>query len=178
MRAFVRQIDTKLTDSILSLPMSLQPFFLLVTTLGHPVVPIAIGVIVVVVGLVQANMRLAVSGGAIWITLGVGSLLKLAFGRARPQTEYAANIWLDRLSFPSGHTTGSTIAYGLLAYFAWQLLPHPWNYVVAIIFVILIILIGISRIYLGAHFPSDVIAGWLLGGVALGLVILFIRPLA
>jgi undecaprenyl-diphosphatase len=176
MRPFVRQFDTKVIEVISQLPTFSQPFFLLITNLGHPVVTMGVGLIVAIIGGFQSNARLALSGGMVWAALGVGSLLKLAFNRARPMTEYAANIWLDKLSFPSGHTTGSTIAYGLLALLAWQLLSQPWNGIVVGFLILLIILIGVSRIYLGAHFPSDVIAGWLLGLVALCIVIYVIKP--
>ena len=129
-------------------------------------------------GLWLSNFRLALSGAIIWLTLGIGFLIKLLIGRARPLTEYAANLRVDTFSFPSGHTSGATIAYGLLAYLAWQLLPQPFGYIVAAMFGILIIAIGVSRIYLGAHFPSDVIAGWLLGAAALCVIIFIVRPLA
>lgn len=133
---------------------------------------------VAAVGLWLSNFRLALSGAIIWLTLGIGFLIKLSIGRARPLTEYAANLRVDTFSFPSGHTSGATIAYGLLAYLAWQLLPQPFGYIVAAMFGILIIAIGVSRIYLGAHFPSDVIAGWLLGAAALCVIIFIVRPLA
>lgn len=176
MHSLLHRFDTKGTDAVLGLPMPLQPIFLIITSLGHPVVTMAIGLYIGLVGLRQADMGLLIAGGSVWVTLGIGSLLKLFFKRARPTTEYAAGIRLDRLSFPSGHTTGSTIAYGLLAYLAWQLLPAPWNYGAVGLCALLIIAIGISRVYLGAHFPTDVVAGWLLGGVALLMVIVYIQP--
>lgn len=178
MRANIRRFDARVIDGVMSLPPPLKPFWLVVTTLGHPIVAITIGAVIVFTGRVEASTQLVLSGGMIWAALAIGSLLKLLFGRARPVTDYAAGIWLDKLSFPSGHATGSTIAYGLLAYFALQLLPDPWNYVVASVLTALIVLIGISRVYLGAHFPSDVIAGWLLGSGVLFIVIFFITPLA
>ncbi|MDB5165546.1 MAG: Phosphoesterase PA-phosphatase related protein [Candidatus Saccharibacteria bacterium] len=177
MQSLLHRFDTIATDIVLSLPMSLQPAFLFITNLGHPAVTMAIGAGIASIGLIQSNVRLFMSGSMVWIALGVGSLLKLIFGRARPVTDYAASIRLDTLSFPSGHTTGSTIAYGLLAYLAWHLLPQPWNFVAFGGLIALIILIGISRVYLGAHFPTDVIAGWILGGAALLVVIFFIHPL-
>lgn len=176
MRTLVRHFDTKFVDLITGLPISWQPFFIFITNLGHPAVPIGIGLIVLITGAVQSNVRLALSGVTVWAALALGSILKLLINRPRPLTEYAASIWLDKLSFPSGHATGSTIAYGLLAYFAWQLLPQPWNYIVVGVLVSLIALIGISRVYLGAHFPSDVIAGWLLGTAALLVVIFVVKP--
>lgn len=176
MHSLLHRFDTKVTNMVLGLPASLQSTFLFITNLGHPVTTMAIGLYIGLIGLLQSDGPLLLVGGAVWVTLGLGSLLKLFFKRARPVTEYAAGIRLDTLSFPSGHTTGSTIAYGLLAYLAWQLVPAPWNYSVLGAGVALIIAIGISRVYLGAHFPTDVVAGWLLGGLGLAMAIIFIQP--
>ncbi len=158
-------------------PSSFRSFLLLITDLGHPIATMLTGIGIAIVGLTQSNVRLVIAGGAVWFVLGVGSLLKLLFSRARPHTAYAANIWLDKHSFPSGHTTGSTAAYGLLAYFAWELLAWPWNGIIVIVLSLFIVLVGYSRVYLGAHFPSDVIAGWLLGAVAVICVIFVVHPL-
>lgn len=178
MRHFIHLFDARLTGFITSFPMWTKPLFVGVTTLGDPIVTICIGLFVGVYGYIHTNMRLAVAGATIWLTLGIGACLKLLFGRARPVTEYSANLQIHTFSFPSGHASGSLIAYGLLAYLAWHLLPQPWNYIVVICLIALIVLIGVSRIYLGAHFPSDVIAGWALGLIALGIVIFVVRPLA
>ena len=178
MRAFLHSFDTTITRAIISWPATAKPFFLAVTALGDPIATVLIGVGVVIYGYTQSNMRLAFAGASIWLTLIVGSGLKLLIGRERPISEYAANLHIPTFSFPSGHASGSMIAYGLLAYLAWHWLPQPWNYIVVAILIGLIILIGISRIYLGAHFPSDIVAGWLLGAIALCIVIFIVRPLA
>lgn len=178
MRTLIRRFDTDVTSTIASWPISLKPFFLGVTALGDPIVTIGIGLAVAIYGFYLASVRLALAGITVWLTLGIGAILKILFGRERPITEYAANMHIQTLSFPSGHASGATIAYGLLAYFAWHLLPQPWNYIVVGCLVTVIILVGVSRVYLGAHFPSDVVAGWMLGLVALLVVIFFIRPLA
>lgn len=177
MRQALRYFDNTITNFITSWPTWLELPFVIITTLGGPVVTLGIGASVVIWGYLSTNMRLAFSGIAIWATLGVGALIKLLIGRERPATEYAANISLDTMSFPSGHTSGSTVAYGLLAYIAWSTLPQPWNYITVIILAILIVAIGISRIYLGAHYPSDVVAGWILGGVVLCIILFIVRPL-
>jgi undecaprenyl-diphosphatase len=79
-------------------------------------------------------------------------------------------------SFPSGHAYGGMVIYGLLAYLAYKHLPHPWNLLSALLLGMLIIVIGVSRVYLGAHFPSDVAVGWLLGAITLALILIFIKP--
>ncbi|MEO6720572.1 MAG: phosphatase PAP2 family protein [Ferruginibacter sp.] len=98
--------------------------------------------------------------------MGVGStlmvyILKLFFHRHRPEISL---IHLDTYSFPSGHTVSSFIFCTLLAWLVWRS-----NFMPAIkwLFYLLLFLftftIGISRIILGAHYPSDVAAGFCLG---------------
>ncbi len=170
--------DANVTRLIAGWPESWRSFFAFTTHLGDPIVTISIGLAIATAGYLQSHARLMIAGTVIWITLGVGSLLKLIFGRERPLTEYAANLRMDTFSFPSGHSSGAMVAYGLLAYIAWHMLPQPWGYIVAGLCVLVIIIVGISRVYLGAHFPSDVIAGWLLGVIGLAVIIYAVRPLA
>jgi membrane-associated phospholipid phosphatase len=101
----------------------------------------------------------------------LNSALKLIFMRPRPvfsdPLALAANS-----SFPSGHAMGSTIIYGLLAYF---LLKHISRAVgriaVIVVTIVLVLLIGLSRIYLGVHYFSDVVGGFTFGIVWLSLCI-------
>jgi undecaprenyl-diphosphatase len=95
--------------------------------------------------------------------------LKDLIRRARPENDFAAG--LRGFSFPSGHTSHSLLVYGLLGYLAFKYLPHPWGVVVAGLAGGFIFLVGLSRVYLGAHFPTDVLGAWLLAGGALWLII-------
>jgi membrane-associated phospholipid phosphatase len=107
-----------------------------------------------------------VSGGQL-----LNLLLKQLFHRARPVFSDPFAHAVD-FSFPSGHTMTAFITYGLLAYFLVRLID---NYRARILIVftaaLMIVLIGISRIYLGVHYFSDVVAGFMVGGVWLGTCI-------
>ncbi len=103
----------------------------------------------------------------IWITLNLiisailNVLLKNLIQRPRPQ-EYRL-IEEYGYSFPSGHSMVSVAFYGLIAYLIWKKLENKkGRYILSTIFAILPILIGFSRIYLGVHYTSDVLAGLLL----------------
>lgn len=178
MRHLAQHLDSRVTNMIASLPVSLKPFFLMVTMLGDPIVTVLIGAFVCVYGYLDSNVRLALVGVTIWVVIGIGGALKLIFGRERPLTEYVLNMHFQTLSFPSGHATGATIAYGALAYIAWHSLPQPWNFIAVLLSIVVIFLVGVSRIYLGAHFPSDIIAGWMLGAVGILFIIFILRPFA
>lgn len=87
-------------------------------------------------------------------------LLKCALSRDRPGNIYEG---FDRYSFPSGHAAGSAVLYGFLTVLlAWQ---RPWNVRLPLFAGagVLISLIGFSRLYLGVHWLSDVVAGYALG---------------
>ena len=85
---------------------------------------------------------------------------------ARPRPPGAALAPSATFSFPSGHTFNSTVTYGLIAVVAWRSrLSLTVRRAVSGMGVIVPILVGLSRIALGVHYPSDVLGGWL-GGIA------------
>ena len=107
------------------------------------------------------------------LSLATAPLLKFLVDRPRPTADLVT-VWggYENMSFPSGHALSAVVVFGLLAYLAPHLLP--WRRVVTIVrvsLVFLIILIGVSRVYLGAHWASDVLGGYLYGGLLLALLI-------
>ena len=104
-------------------------------------------------------------GGAIALNLAVQSILNLAikniFQRPRP-IEYRL-IEETGYSFPSGHSMASMAFYGLIIYLIYKNVKNKYIKWISIIFLsILILAIGFSRIYLGVHYTSDVLGGFLL----------------
>lgn len=102
------------------------------------------------------------------ISASTNSILKIAFHTPRPfwfSREVSAYSFEDSFGVPSGHAQNYAAGLGLLA----TSLKRRWVWVVTLI---LIFLIGVSRMYLAVHFPQDVIAGWIIGFF---LVWLFIR---
>jgi hypothetical protein len=100
--------------------------------------------------------------------------LKLAFHAPRPYW-YSPNVHglAAETSFgiPSNHAQNATTIWGILA----ATLRKWWGWLVAIL---LIALIGFSRLYLGVHFPQDAVFGWLIGGLLLWLTLRFWDPVA
>ena len=108
----------------------------------------------------------AVGGSAV-----LSQLLKGLFARPRPFFEHPLLIETS-YSFPSGHAMESLVVYGMLAYFA-VLALESWQARTAVVFgtALLVLLIGLSRMYLGVHYFSDVVAGYAAGGVWLSALI-------
>lgn len=90
----------------------------------------------------------------------LNTILKLIFMRDRPFDLMIINE--DGYSFPSGHAMAALGFYGFIIYIIYHLnLSKRIKYLFIVLLSILIILIGLSRIYLGVHYASDVIAGYL-----------------
>lgn len=109
---------------------------------------------------------LAIGGGGLLTTI-----FKHYYGRERP----SINPDIDAIgfSFPSGHSMGSLIFYGFVVYLIGRtMLSKTMKWIFAGMTSILVLCIGLSRIYLGAHFPSDVFSGFLAGAVWLTVCIL------
>jgi undecaprenyl-diphosphatase len=104
-------------------------------------------------------LTLAVGGGSL-----LNLLLKHFFHRHRPVLENPL-VTLSSFGFPSGHTMGSTIFYGVVALCVVQSIRSwPGRVTICSAAALMIALIGLSRIYLGAHYFTDVI-----GAIAIGL---------
>lgn len=136
--------------------------FRIVTDLGNASTLAAIGLVVIVALVVTRHWQLLCVWAIAIIGVGlINEFLKNTFQRVRPQLP---NPWITATgwSFPSGHAMGSLVVYGMLAYSIGSLVTNRTLRVCLVFVTIsLVIAIGFSRIYLGVHYFSDVIAGYL-----------------
>jgi len=131
--------------------------FLLFSKLGYHwgVVPVDVVLVVALVAWRKFREGLFAAialGGSALLNLGAKQL----FGRARP------SLWESiapehTFSFPSGHAMGSMTLAAVLVLLAWRTRGRWW---VALPMAAFVAMVGLSRIYLGVHYPSDILAGW------------------
>jgi len=138
-----------------------------VTVLGGGIGLAVIGAGVGLILLLRKERSLLI--GWVVATLGASALtmvLKAIFQRVRP--EYAH---MSSWSFPSGHSMGSFVTYGMLTYVCSRYLPDWAAWVIGAGLLLLVLFIGFSRLYLGVHYFSDVIAGYSVAMVWLAVCI-------
>jgi membrane-associated phospholipid phosphatase len=106
---------------------------------------------------------------AIWafvtmmVSWNVGLLLKLLVQRARPVVDDPVSH-SPGYSFPSGHVFNAAVIATAMVFLLWPLLGRVGHRVSAAIAAVGVVVVGLDRVFLGVHFPSDVLAGILLGG--------------
>jgi undecaprenyl-diphosphatase len=116
---------------------------------------------------------MAVPGGML-----VNTVIKELVRRARPAWDDPI-LTLSSTSFPSGHAAGATLFYGFVAAFVVWNTKGPWRHIVAVICcVVMVALVGFSRIYLGVHYLSDVLGAVSISLVWLVLCLIAVRGLA
>ena len=123
--------------------------------------PLAIAVVILWRRSEKVTAALVVTSVAAGFILS--TLFKVQYARPRPDV-FPPLVVEHSYSFPSGHTMAAVSFYGLLAI----LLCQRGHRLLAIIAALWVLLVAISRVYLGAHYPSDVLAS-----LALGIILLF-----
>lgn len=164
----MQRFDDALTRKVQSLPKSWRWYFNQMTLLGQPIFALLSAAAISYYGEYSESWQLMLAGMIVAATLLAASGLKFVLRRQRPPTEYAAAMFIKTYSFPSGHAAASTSCYGLVLYLM-LISQEPLLIVTAIALVPVVLSIGISRIYLGAHYPSDIIAGWIFGLMGLAV---------
>lgn len=153
---------------------SLDAVMLTITRFGNPsVVVIVVGVTLVILWWRREWQEAKIFAIACLGALILNTGLKLFFAKPRPQL-WSRLISEASFSFPSGHALGSFVLYGFLAYL---LATHYPKFAKAIysLTVIVIAAIGLSRMYLGVHWPTDIIAGYGVGFLWLTICISMLR---
>ncbi|KAF1296688.1 phospholipid phosphatase [Enterococcus sp. JM4C] len=162
--SWLQGFDSVLTSVIRHPYPNWNSFYLWVTKFGNPstmVILTAAFLLVLLMGKRYAE--------ALWLTINVGligglvnPLIKLVFLRQRPTLEHL--VLETSYSFPSGHSNASMLLFGTLIFMTPLFIQHKQvRLVVQILLGCLILSIGVSRVYLGVHFPSDVLGGFCLG---------------
>jgi undecaprenyl-diphosphatase len=127
--------------------------------------------IVTLILLVRRHWRLAaftvvtIAGSSL-----VNTAVKAMVNRDRPLVDQPF------VSFPSGHSQAAVVGYGVLLLLLLPALSRTWRRIAVVVAVLMVIGIGFSRVALAAHFVSDVLAGFALGAVWLGLMTSIFRP--
>lgn len=166
MRDTLHTFDRKVGHIVDKLPDWVHPIMDLFTLIGQP--PFTIGISAVSLGYGLAlNKPFYLYAGAVSIaTIIISSLLKITLHRARPVNDYVKSMMFKTYSFPSGHAAGALVSYGLAAIVAAFKWPE-FAILAWVLAIVMTFLVSLSRIYLGAHYASDIIGGWIVGGIGL-----------
>lgn len=139
-------------------------FFRIITDMGDRYVYIIVVVLLSLYFIIRHNTwRFILQAVSVLLLATLTNvLLKRIINRTRPALEHL--VYVDTLSYPSGHAMSAMSFYGFLAYLSARYIANKLTrYAVVFTLVLLIFLIGVSRIYLGVHYPSDVAAGFIGG---------------
>ncbi|HET9721523.1 MAG TPA: phosphatase PAP2 family protein [Candidatus Saccharimonadales bacterium] len=169
--SIITRFDRTITKAIKSLPDTYRPAATAVSFIGTPWVVVAVSLagLLSVLNLGRpAEERVFLYAIAAYL---FNTLLKFILRRQRPFGRVIKMFGVRSYSLPSGHAFGTLIFYGLFAYLDLRYSYSFMSLVIAAILAVCILAVGVSRVYLGVHYPSDVVAGWLLGAVSLYIVV-------
>lgn len=139
-----------------------------ITNITSPLMVIITALILIIV-IKDKKIKISLVINLLGVTI-INNLIKVIVARPRPDINRL--VTETGYSFPSGHSITSIVFYGYLVYLIYKYIDNKKIKVPLMIFLIILIpIIGLSRIYLGVHYTSDVLCGFLLGIVYLILFI-------
>ena len=148
------------------------------TWMGNSLTVVLLCAGLVLIALWDGEGGVAVLAPFTLLSLPINAVVKNLVDRARPGEDEAKVHPGPRwgFSYPSGHSMQSAAFYGFLAYLLWILIPAPpLRIALASAFALLPVLVGLSRVYLGAHWASDVVGGWA-GGLFVAVPLALLYP--
>jgi len=155
---------------------ALTDAMLAITSLGDGAYLRPMGALVVIALAMRRAWRPPVATATAFLLLPLlVNLIKSGIARTRPTIDLYDGA--DGFSFPSGHAANSALIYGAIAVLVFRSLTGPPRWIATVALALLALLIAASRVYVGAHWPSDALAGLALGGLLLtGLAAVLAHP--
>lgn len=169
----VVQFDKKIISFVQGLETpaltSMMKFFTFIGG-GLPVVIVTLIIMFFLYKVLHHRGELILFIGVVIGSVILNETLKLIFHRARPMLHRVIDA--NGFSFPSGHSMAAFSLYGVVAFLLWRhISTSSGRGMLIVISIIMTIAIGVSRIYLGVHYPSDVLGGFLASGSWLAISI-------
>ena len=171
MRDKIHEFDRVVVHRVDKLPRGWRPLMDFFTLIGQPPFTVGISAVAIGYGLALDKSFYLYAGIIAIATITISSLLKITLHRARPVNDYVKSMLFKTYSFPSGHAAGALVSYGLAA----LVVSNKWPEFALAAWIIALVstfLVSLSRIYLGAHYASDIIGGWIVGAFGLILILL------
>ena len=142
---------------------------IVITTLANKYVIIGLCLLLLILPQTRMTFGIPMSVGAL-VTMLMNSLIKHLVERPRPEVVHL--VTEHGFSFPSGHSITSMFFYGFAIWLVWRYVDNQTaRRILTVLLAIPMLLVGPTRIYLGVHFPTDVLGAWCLGFAAIVLFI-------
>lgn len=157
------QFDMNVSEAVYQLRTPTLTYLMTdITALGSATQVVIMSLVGIIFLLKKHKKESIVFSLALIMGILINGALKLLIQRPRPDLD---PLIMERMSsFPSGHTMNAFIFFSLLSYFSYHFFKKKkWTLLITIFSAICILLVGFSRIYLGVHHPSDVLAGFIAG---------------
>ena len=163
--SLIQPLDQSVTDFFFHLQTPfLNKIFLMITSFGNWQGIIVAVTLVCIYWIVKKKYSWVVSF-LLTLLASEGSVSLIKHVIARPRPMLVAVYQENSFSFPSGHATIAVTFYGFLLFLFWKQLRKKTRMILLATYLLWVFLIGLSRIYLGVHYVSDVFAGYILGSI-------------